>query len=95
MPRNKTQAEATAELVEHFKRCFNGPDGKIVMAHLFAKYWGRHSTYVDGNPQRSAMQEGQRSVVIDIVETVLGKAITPSDVGAIKSILEQFHPEEE
>lgn len=53
-----------------FSRLFNTEDGKIVMAHLVKTGFVLQSTFVAGDPQQTAMNEGTRRVVISIMKFV-------------------------
>lgn len=50
-------------------RCLTSPDGKDLVAMLEASYLYRQS-FVPGRPDESAFREGERSVVLGLLETI-------------------------
>ncbi len=52
-------------------RVLGAGEGKLVLEELYEQFWGSTSTYQPGvEPIDLAFREGQRSVVVQLVETV-------------------------
>ena len=58
---------------EDFQEVFRGEAGERVLRHLMDTYGIWQSTIVPGDPMSSAFNEGQRSVVLGILERVRRK----------------------
>ena len=64
---NKKQIKKINELNGCFRRCFNGKDGKVVLAYLEDLYHINETTW--RNEEKDMIfSEGQRTVVLDIKE---------------------------
>ena len=55
------------ELKLAYRRTFNTDDGKEVLADLKKRFSFEATTFVSGDPQTSAFNEGQRAAVLLIV----------------------------
>lgn len=65
------------EVAAAYQELFNSPAGRIVMAHLVAKFgFINKTTFVPGDPMHSAIYEGQRSVMVYIGQQL---AFNPED----------------
>lgn len=65
MPANRTVGPE--ELLLAYQECFNSPAGKIVLAHLVAKFgFTVKSTNVPGDPYGTHINEGHRGVLVYI-----------------------------
>ena len=65
------------ELVVHYKDCFGTPAGKVVLAHLVAKFgFINRSTNVPGDPYGTHVNEGHRGVMVHIGRML---AMTPAE----------------
>jgi len=53
-----------------YRRVFGSDDGKFVLADLIAKYHVLRPTRVVGDKEQSTENEGQRRVVLDILNTL-------------------------
>lgn len=55
------------DIARAYQAIFDTPDGHIVLAHLQASYGYVNKTlFVPGDPQHTAYNEGQRSVLVGI-----------------------------
>ncbi|HYD35963.1 MAG TPA: hypothetical protein VD999_07935 [Vitreimonas sp.] len=54
-------------LNDAYKRVFDSPDGQLVLAHLARTNFVFTPTLVRGDPQATAMHEGQRRLVLSIM----------------------------
>lgn len=54
-------------LVHSYRRLFDCPDGEIVLRHLIKKFHVLSSTMVVGDSHFTAMQEGERRVILSIL----------------------------
>lgn len=57
---------------------FSTESGKNVLNQLMKQYNVLHSTHVTDNSHETAFLEGQRKVVLDILD-IMGREITPAD----------------
>lgn len=62
--------KAHAKFID-YKRIFSSEQGKRVLADLIAQHFVMRPTYVRGDPQGTAFNEGQRDVVLRIM-TIMG-----------------------
>jgi hypothetical protein len=53
------------DLARRYRRVFNSEDGKIILADLEKRCFGKHPSF-DENPIRMAFNEGRRSVYLSI-----------------------------
>lgn len=63
---DKTQGKRTVALAIDYKRTFQSEHGERVLRHLMKRFGILNSTMTD-NPYLTAFNEGQRSVVIEII----------------------------
>lgn len=56
-----------SRLNDAYKRVFDGPDGELVLAHLAKVSYVFTSTFVQGDTHMTAMNEGQRRLVLSIM----------------------------
>lgn len=77
------------ELLSSYQECFNSPAGRIVLAHLVAKFaFTNKSTNVPGDPYGTHINEGHRGVMVFI-----GKMLS-TPPGALKEpVVETEKPE--
>ena len=61
------QEKKLKRLNDAFRRCFSGKDGKAVLEYLEDTYHMRETTY-RGDVQATSFSEGQRTVVLDILD---------------------------
>ncbi len=62
----KAQEWLAVERLHHaYRNTFSGPHGELVLAHLVKKFGG--DTFIAGAPDVSAMQQGQRRVILSIM----------------------------
>lgn len=54
-------------LNDSYKRVFDSPDGRIVLAHLCKVNHVFTSTFVAGDSHQTALHEGQRRLVLSIM----------------------------
>jgi len=50
-----------------YRRVFDSPDGKIILRHLARECFLYRTTFVAGDTNQSAMNEGSRRVVLSIL----------------------------
>ena len=50
-----------------YKRLFDSPDGKIVLAHIMKHGFVLRSTFVQGDPHETALNEGMRRMALSII----------------------------
>jgi hypothetical protein len=50
-----------------YKRVFESEDGQVVLRHLMKIGYMTRSTFVAGDPQRTALNEGSRRLVLSIL----------------------------
>lgn len=66
------------ELLLLYQDCFNSPAGKVVLAHLVAKFgFTSKSTNVPGDPYGTHINEGHRGVLVYIGKML---SLTPDDL---------------
>jgi len=66
------------ELLLAYQECFGSPVGKVVLAHLVAKFgFTTKSTNVSGDPYGTHVNEGHRGVLVYIGKML---SMTPDDV---------------
>ena len=53
-----------------YVRCFNTDDGKVVLSDLMKEGFMFKPTFVSGDPQASALNEGSRRLVLSILKFV-------------------------
>ena len=61
-----TEPNATNSLIKDYKRTFEGPEGERVLANLSMQCYENDPTFVDGNPNGTAFNEGKRFVLLHI-----------------------------
>ena len=71
-----------------YKRTFDSPDGKKVLADLF-KCCHMTTSTMDKDPYETAFNEGARSVVLRILKTI------NTDVEALNKMYEDLETEEQ
>jgi hypothetical protein len=76
------------EMALAYKRTFDSPDGKKVLADLFKSCHMMNST-MDSNPHETAFNEGARSVVLRILKTI------NTDVESLSKMYEDLETEEQ
>lgn len=76
------------EMMLAYKRTFNSPDGKKVLADLFKSCHMMNST-MDKSPHEMAFNEGARSVVLRILKTV------NADLESLSKMYEDLETEEQ
>jgi hypothetical protein len=57
-------------LNDAYKRTFDTPDGQMVLMHLCKVNFVFSSTFVQGDPEMTALHEGQRRLVLSILRQV-------------------------
>ncbi len=65
-------AKRTAEVDKNnrlFLSVFDSPDGKIILTDMLDKYY-KYTSFTPGEPETTAFKEGQRSVVIYIMDRI-------------------------
>lgn len=85
----KPREQQLLEDVTNFKQAFSTDAGKRTLRILQSKFWFLMPTFAPGDPVTTAFREGQRSVVLAIMET-LGQDLTQ-----IEEQIEQQKREEE
>ena len=59
--------QAQVDLILAYKRCFAGADGRAVLGDLIRRFgYTRSSTLAPGQPDVTARNEGQRSVLVHV-----------------------------
>jgi hypothetical protein len=74
-------------LNEAYRRVFSSPDGEIVLAHLAKVNFVFSSTLVAGDTHLTAMNEGQRRLVLSIMRQL------DVDLTKLQEISEEIHNE--
>jgi hypothetical protein len=62
--------ETKGNIVALYKQVFNSPNGKLVFQDLCTRFGMFHSSYAAGDPHGTSFNEGQRSVMLYINESI-------------------------
>ena len=65
-----SDVDKSGDLAALYKQVFNSPNGKLVFQDLCTRFGMFHSSYAAGDPHGTAFNEGQRSVMLYINESM-------------------------
>lgn len=92
-PTNEQREQWAKELCEAYLKFFNSDEGKLILADLMKHYHIYDSTFVSGSAHETVMQEGERRVVLHILNRCGNAVHNPlSFIGARQTMYQQQDP---
>ncbi len=68
LPKPRTKENKTVKILRDYQAVFKTPSGKVVLHDLMREHHMLSPSYVVGDPHESAKREGERAVILHILQ---------------------------